>query len=115
MKRIHTLLAIAAMAAACFSCDKQKEEQTTTTFTLDRNAAVFVATGGSETIKVTSNVAWTVSGPQWLTITPDSGDGNAEVTLTAAANEDPAERTGKVIFSYKGKNSEVSVSQEGRE
>ena len=119
MKRIHTLLAIAAMAAACFSCDKQKEEQevpgTTTTFTLDRNAAVFVATGGSETIKVTSNVAWTVSGPQWLTITPDSGDGNAEVTLTAAANEDPAERTGKVIFSYKGKNSEVSVSQEAAE
>ena len=77
MKRIHTLLAIAAMAAACFSCDKQKEEQevpgTTTTFTLDRNAAVFVATGGSETIKVTSNVAWTVSGPQWLTITPIKG------------------------------------------
>ena len=51
------------------------------------------ATGGSQSIQVTSNTKWTVSGaPGWLVVSPMQGSNNGAFTITAEANKDKASR-----------------------
>ena len=46
----------------------------------------FPKAGKSQKVTVSSNVAWEVTCPEWITCSPSSGTGNAEVTVTAAQN-----------------------------
>ena len=43
--------------------------------------------GGEYVINVTSNVAWTVTASEGLTVKPAEGEGNAQVVVTVPANE----------------------------
>lgn len=78
----------------------------------------FVAAGASSDVNVNSNCEWTaVSSAEWLTLSVASGNENATVTLTAAANEAKTERTATVTFTSKNDASikaEVAVSQAGK-
>jgi len=73
--------------------------------------------GGTTSISVTSNTTWTAasSDTSWLTVSPSSGSGNGSFTITAAANNSTASRTGTVTV--KTTNNAItriiSVSQEG--
>ncbi|WP_372753059.1 chondroitinase-B domain-containing protein [Mariniflexile sp.] len=54
---------------------------------------------GSYDVSVTANVSWTaVSNNSWISITPNSGSGDATVSVTVTANTDSMERTGSVTF-----------------
>ena len=72
----------------------------------------FAAAGGDQNVTVTSSVVWTVTyAPDWLTITPISGNGDWSVTLTASANSG-LYRTGSITFSANGVTDvTVNVSQ----
>jgi hypothetical protein len=68
--------------------------------------------GGSTQVAVTSNVAWTVATPSWVTATPTSGTGDGVVTLTAAAKTSSSSRSGSVTFRGSGVSSRTtSVTQ----
>lgn len=72
----------------------------------------FEAAGGIQNVTVTSSVVWTVTyAPDWLTISPISGNGDWSVTLTASANSG-LYRTGSITFSANGVTDVyVNVSQ----
>jgi len=55
---------------------------------LNHDTLSFVSGGESKTLELTSNTAWAITGtPSWITITPStSGNGNASLSFTAAAN-----------------------------
>jgi endoglucanase len=81
------------------------------TLRLSKTASAFTNVGGSDSITVTSNVSWTVTGaPAWLTVAPLSGSNNGTLTLTAAANTG-ADRSGSFTVSGGGINVIVTVTE----
>ena len=64
---------------------------------------VFVAAGEQKTLEVLSNTSWDVlSKPDWLTLSAESGEGNATLTLTAADNPNMTSRTGSLVLGVDG-------------
>ena len=72
----------------------------------------FLPAGESKTLTITSNVAWTLTVPAWITADKLSGSGDDTVTLTAAQNTG-TNRSGTLAFSGAHSTSaSVSVSQQ---
>jgi hypothetical protein len=70
---------------------------------LSENSLSFVAAGEAKTFDIISNTAWTVvSSEAWCTVSAGSGSHNATLTLTAAANTEPAARTATLTVSATG-------------
>ena len=62
-----------------------------------------------------SNGEWSVDTyPEWLTVSPTSGKGNATLILTAATNESESERSGEVRVTTKDNSATLTVTQEPR-
>lgn len=60
----------------------------------------FSSKGDEQTFTVTSNAAWTVTKPEWVTLSPESGDASdspVTVTATVEANETGAALTGEIV------------------
>ena len=71
---------------------------------------------GTQKFTITSNVDWSVSvdgGTGWLTVTPQSGSGNKEVTVSATANTGSSPRTATITISNGGLTQTVNVTQYG--
>ena len=78
---------------------------------LSTNALNFTAASGSNTVNVTSNGHWTVSGNRdWLSVSPGEGANNGAFTVTASANTGEA-RNGRVTVSGGGITQTVVISQ----
>lgn len=58
--------------------------------------------GGSQNFEITSNTSWTITGPDWCTLSSTSGSGNATITVTATKNDKTQQRTGKVNVNGEG-------------
>lgn len=69
--------------------------------TVSTNAlTVAAATNSTQTFGIISNTNWTVESNQtWLTVSSNSGYGNATITVTAARNETTSTRTANVNVS----------------
>ncbi len=83
----------------------------------DRTLAVPEA-GLTYTLTLTSNTRWSITGqPDWITLSATSGQGNAELTITVAANPDEQERSATLtIAGEKGeKQQTIAVSQAAHE
>ena len=72
----------------------------------------FPKAGKSQKVTVSSNVAWEVTCPEWITCSPSSGTGNAEVTVTAAQNSE-LDRTATLMFTGQGLTATLDVVQSG--
>ena len=78
--RIVTAVCSAILSLAAVSC------RTDQTLSVNPVSLEFPKAGKSFKVAVSSNVAWEVTSPEWLTCSPSSGTGNVEVTVTAAQN-----------------------------
>ena len=66
-------------------------------------AIVAAAQASTETLEISSNVAWVASSDQsWITISPASGNGNQTLTLSAEGNPLGSARTALVSISATG-------------
>ena len=66
---------------------------------------------------ITTNAKWEVTCSEtWLKCTPDNGEGNRNVRVTAFANNQSATRTGSItVTTSQGKNQTIQVTQPGLE
>ena len=68
--------------------------------------------GGQQAVDVTSDSAWEVTLPDWVTADPPTRTGNTTITLTAQPNTTGASRDGSVVFTTQdGKQASVSITQ----
>ena len=104
--RIVTAVCSAILSLAAVSC------RTDQTLSVNPVSLEFPKAGKSFKVAVSSNVAWEVTSPEWLTRSPSSGTGNAEVTVTAAQNTE-LDRTATLMFSGQGLTAAVDVVQSG--
>ena len=77
------MLAMAAIAAC-----EQPQPEVTPELDLNKTAAAVAADGGAVEFEVTANVDWTADADHdWVSVDPQTGNGNAKVKATVAANE----------------------------
>ena len=105
MNRIKYLLAAIALVVMA-GCGKKVDVAFT-------NSSVAIAPEGeSVEVALTSNGDWTVNTyPEWLTVSPTSGKGDATLKLTAPLNESGADRSGEVKVSSKDNTATLTVTQ----
>ena len=75
----------------------------------------FTESGGSQSIQVTANYAWTASvSGSGFSVSPSSGEGNSTVTVTASAATSPDEASGTLTIRSEGLSASVSLSQSAK-
>jgi len=67
--------------------------------------------GGTKVVQVTSNAAWKLSTPGWITTSAASGYGNDTVTLTATPNKTGQERNDTARFTVDGQQATITLRQ----
>lgn len=71
----------------------------------------FTANGGSQNLSVLSNTTWSVSSvPSWITVSPNNGEGNGTVKVTAQDNPNTANRTGVIHITQTGLSIDIAIS-----
>jgi hypothetical protein len=105
-------LAVAVVFSSCGGDDKKDDPKN---LTLGAGSLSFEATpDGTQSVKITSNVAWSVSIPQadsWLSVSKKSGNGNDDLVFTAQTNTGAARNT---VVTVSGGNLDaktISVTQ----
>ena len=79
---------------------------------LDTSAVNFAPEGESVEVVLTSNGDWVVDTyPEWLTVNPTSGNGNATLTLTAPLNDSEEVRGGELRVSTEDNSATLPLSQ----
>ena len=118
MKKLFLLTAAVICSALLFSCNEPDPvEEPAGNTELKANPSVVKFSNGAESkiVKVTTDAdAWTASftGADWLTVSPETGNGNADVTFAVSANTS-GRRSATVTFKAEGlKDVQVTVIQE---
>ena len=82
------------------------------TLSVNTTALEFEKDGGSQSITITSSTSWSISCPEWCTLSAASGSDNANITITVGKNEKKEQRNGQIVISGEGVNSAyISISQ----
>jgi len=94
MKKLLYILTVALLVVAC------KDEESPY-LTLSPSSLTFDASASSQTISIKSNTTWTLTpSADWYTISPTSGSGDAEVTVTVQQYKDAAGRSDNLVVNY---------------
>lgn len=79
---------------------------------LSENSHEFEATGGTVEIMLESNGSWQIDAcPDWISVSPMSGDGNATLVLTCANNVSSHERSAEIKITTKTNEAVIFVKQ----
>lgn len=78
--------AAVVMAGLMASCSEDMEPWEAATLAVEGYLPSFPAEGGSSTWDIETNTVWRIDAPEWVTVEPASGEGNATVTLTVQPN-----------------------------
>ena len=69
---------------------------------------------GTKIVKLSTNRPWKLFfAPEWMTVTPSSGDKSAEITIHIAENRDPEKRKAMIIFRGETEDRKLDVRQSG--
>lgn len=98
------------------SQSKGSEDPIVKTLSTNLSSLSFEAKEGSKTFTISSNTNWTISKPDWCTLSSSSGNGNADIVVTASDNPSKEQRSGQIVISGEGLSSvTISVSQKGKD
>lgn len=91
-------------------CRDHKEEDPF--IELNADVLAFTSEGGSQTISVSSNGDWSVSGEsEWCSLSPKTGSGNATVTVTVTENLSSTEQKAVLTFTCGAATATIDIMQ----
>lgn len=106
--------AVVTIRSSAFTRTVSVEQKFGEVLEVGSEALEFGFFSSSETLAVTSNVAWTIeSGADWCTVTPASGSGNSEVTVTVKKNAETVARSTILTLKSESQTKTVTVTQKG--
>lgn len=80
---------------------------------LPSSELAFSSTASRCSVSIESSGEWTISGaPEWVSVTPDSGDDGAHVTISVLDNELSEERSAVLVVSCDTAEATISIVQE---
>ena len=75
----------------------------------------FSEEGGTQTVQVSANYAWTVNvSGKGVSVSPSSGEGDGSVTVTVSPTNEPEPVTANLVFFSEGLSSSVELHQAAR-
>lgn len=115
---VVTAHAVGAAVITVSAQEKQAQCQVTVTegsikiSSLSSDAAFLKGAGGSAPISFTTPGSWTVtSSADWLSVSPSSGSGEAELVLTTLPNTSGEDRTARITLSSAGESYTLPIRQ----
>lgn len=82
------------------------------TLSTDLTTLSFEAEGGTSSFAITSNTSWSITKPEWCSLSESSGTGNATISVTANENPNTEQRSGQIVISGDGANSvTITITQ----
>lgn len=122
MKYIFVLLSLLVITACSESGEiddiiisKEKIQGTVSTLTVDVSSMDFESSGGSKELRITSNTKWSITKPEWCSLSSTTGSDNAVIVVTAEENTQPEQRTGSIVITGVGVNPvTVQIRQSGK-
>lgn len=106
------MLMVATLSVGLTSCGDDDDPDNVS---VSMPSVNFGESGGSQSIQVTSNTKWTVSGnPGWLTVSPVQGSNNGVLSLTATANTETGSRNCTLFINAGSASTTISVYQSGK-
>lgn len=91
----------------------QKYVQQTMTLTVDKQTLNYDKNGGIQSFIITSNTDWTISCPDWCSLSTNTGKGKATISVTVDLNPTTAERSGEIVINGVGVSTIIiNVSQQ---
>ena len=112
MKKIITLLAIAIACLASCTEDLEKEYS----ISLKPTKLSFNSEGGKRQVSLESTYEWEVNGgDNWCSVSPRSGEGDAEVVFTIEPNMAAEDRSAEFVFTSGNEKTTLTVTQEKKE
>ena len=106
--KLHIPISVAALLAVCLvaSCVKP------TILSVSQTALSFDSSGGSQVVVLTANKLWTASSNQsWLRVSPSSGEGEANISISCTPNDTYDNRTGTIKIVSEELSQTISVTQ----
>ena len=97
MKKI---ICIASVLLALSACHRDEDG----TFSIAPNTLHFEAGGGTQSVKIHSNLHWeiTTDNQTWYTVTPSSGSGDADIKIEVASYDEAQGRSAQITFKAGG-------------
>ena len=107
------LLALSLFSFFFVACAKEEDP----IFTISQTSIAAQASENSTTIILNANNPWSVSFPDWCTVSPSSGDGKGEinVVITVKKNNSFVERECSLIFVSRELEASITVIQDPKE
>lgn len=106
MKNLKHLLFVAALSFIFVGCGKS------IVVSFESDTIEVGTQGGTVTVALSSNGDWTIDAtPDWITVSPMSGNGDVTLTLNVLVNETPQTRTGEIKVSTKDNTAVLNVQQ----
>ena len=109
---------VTVLPARRVTITQRKVEDTPVAYTLVVNTETlsYENTGGTQSFTITSNTNWTISCPDWCSLSTNKGNGNATVSVVVGENTTTAQRSGQIKISGNGVSDvTISVSQKAGE
>ena len=110
MRKLKCFMFVAALALALIGCRKPVE------VSFAFNEKEVASEGQTFDLGLESNGDWTITtSAEWVSATPNSGSGNATLSVTASPNTTSDSRTAKVTATTKDNTAELTLTQNGGE
>lgn len=107
-------LLLLAVSCSVDSPDKTDIRSSTPFLTLSTTVINADQSGNSVSVDVSTNVSWTLhSKPDWISVTPDRGNTDAELSITISQHHELSGRTGTIILQAESIQREITVNQSG--
>ena len=110
MKAKYIILSLVASLAVFSACEKNLPHYLDEV-TVSSSYVGLPLAGGSQTITVSSNAAWSIDTcPEWLTISPASGSAG-QTTVTFSVDATAVDREAELLLSCAGSTQRINVTQ----
>lgn len=113
MNNLFRFLAfVLIVSLTLFSCGEDEEP---VEFSVSTNSLQFGSEVETQTLTISSNQSWTIdSDVDWVSATPSSGSGDAQISITTDSNPSEEVRSGKLNIRHGTVVTSVSITQEAK-
>ena len=80
-------------------------------FSVDTNSIEFESSGGTDTFNITANDSWSMTIPNFVTVSSLTGYGNATITVSTTGETSDTELTGNIVITCGSNTHTIAVKQ----
>jgi len=89
---------------------KGSDESVAKTLSADKISLSFAAEGETQTFSIMGNTSWTITKPDWCSLSTSSGSGDSTIYVTASENTSDEQRYGQIVITAEGIHDDIIIN-----